>query len=293
MMEGNNINRLIELWGISGELIEIQHSVWRVGQYILKSGSKSALERNAHLLTLLKAEGIPVAEIVPAPSGELVLEQDNKYYLMTKCLPGGHIESIYDADYKTIGYKTGETVALLHRAFRNIENDVSFSRNSFDQELRGWIYQTLEKDGWQIISKAEFDNSSSTLLEHYDKLPSQIIHRDMHYGNMLFDGDTFSGYIDFDLSKYDVRLFDLCYFLIGLLVGHENQPHDVAIWRGFKDAFLAGYENTEELSAIEKECIPYMMVCIEILFVAFFIREKKPEFADSAVKLYRFISRCR
>lgn len=267
--------------------------MWRIGEYILKSGSKSALVRNAHLLTLLKAEGIPVAEIVPALKGELVLERESKYYLMTKCLPGGHIESIYNPDYKIIGYKTGEIVALLHRAFKIIENDVSFSRSSFAQELRGWIFQTLEKDGWKIISKTEFDNSTSPLLEQYDKLPKQIVHRDMHYGNMLFDGDTFSGYIDFDLSKYDVRLFDLCYFLIGLLVGHENQPQDVALWRSFSKAFLAGYENTEELSAAEKECIPYMMECIEILFVAFFTREKQPELADSAAKLYRVISKYR
>ena len=32
-------------------------------------------------------------------------------------------------------------------------------------------------------------------------LPVQLIHRDVHFGNFLFDEGKFSGYIDFDLSQ--------------------------------------------------------------------------------------------
>ncbi|MDR1505347.1 MAG: phosphotransferase [Prevotella sp.] len=32
-------------------------------------------------------------------------------------------------------------------------------------------------------------------------MPKQQIHRDLHYGNLLFEGTTLTGVLDFDLGK--------------------------------------------------------------------------------------------
>ena len=52
----------------------------------------------------------------------------------------------------------------------------------------------------------------------------------MHFGNFLFQEGSFSGYIDFDLSQKNIRIFDLCYFLAGLLA---EEP-----WEEYTFAFL-------------------------------------------------------
>lgn len=40
----------------------------------------------------------------------------------------------------------------------------------------------------------------------YSKLPIQLIRREVHLGNLLFDNNKFSGYIDFDLSQKNIRI---------------------------------------------------------------------------------------
>lgn len=80
------------------------------------------------------------------------------------------------------------------------------------------------------------------LQDGYDMLPRQLIHRDVHFGNFLFDHGEFSGYIDFDLSQKNIRIFDICYFLTGLLSSQIGSGLDTEEWlRIVKDA-AAGYE---------------------------------------------------
>ena len=87
--------------------------------------------------------------------------------------------------------------------------------------MEGWISDTLRKDDWKLVSKDKYESTLCGLKEVYDVLPVGLIHRDVHFGNFLFDEGEFSGYIDFDLSQRNIRLFDLCYFMLGLLSEEE------------------------------------------------------------------------
>ena len=51
----------------------------------------------------------------------------------------------------------------------------------------------------------------------YDKLPKQLIHRDPNPSNILFDNGIVTGFIDFDLSEINIRLWDVCYCATGIL----------------------------------------------------------------------------
>jgi homoserine kinase type II len=46
--------------------------------------------------------------------------------------------------------------------------------------------------------------------EEYSKLPQCPVHGDYHAGNVKFDGERTVGLYDFDWSKVDIRLFDVC-----------------------------------------------------------------------------------
>jgi len=50
--------------------------------------------------------------------------------------------------------------------------------------------------------------------EAYAKMPKTPIHCDYHAGNVKFDGEETIGLFDFDWSKIDVRLFDICLGLV-------------------------------------------------------------------------------
>lgn len=278
-----------KIWDVDGEIAQIYNTTWSVGkEYMLKKSNKYALENNLSFLQRLEVCEIPVAQPVAARSGELLVVSDESCYLMTKRLKGTHITNIYESDYRTIAHETGLVAARLHKAFIKCESLISQESALFIEELEGWIYTVLESDRWEYVSKDEYQHLVGQMRDCYDLLPKQLIHRDLHYGNMLFDNMIFTGYIDFDLSKKDARIFDLCYFLLSLLIDH-NTAAELAIWTEIIHSFIAGYEELLPLASIEKESIPLFMQCIELLFVAYFHQNGSSEFKHNAAKLYECI----
>ena len=123
----------------------------------------------------------------------------------------------------------------------------------------------------------------------YEKLPVQLIHRDVHFGNFLFANGEFSGYIDFDLSQRNIRIFDPCYFLLSLLSEREKNGITEAQWFEFLENVFAGYEEKLELSEAEKQAVPYVMECIELLFAAYFEGIGDGRCGEAACKIFEFI----
>ena len=120
-------------------------------------------------------------------------------------------------------------------------------------------------------------------------MPVQLIHRDVHFGNFLFDNGNFSGYIDFDLSQKNIRIFDICYFVLGLL--SEEEKVDITQEKWFeilKDVFR-GYNEVNKLSLQEIKAVPYVMKSIELLFAAWFLNQNDKKCSENAVAILNFI----
>ena len=157
------------------------------------------------------------------------------------------------------------------------------------QEMKGWVRENLMKNDWQPVSEAEYLKTVGQLESVYDALPKQLIHRDVHFGNFLFQEGSFSGYIDFDLSQKNIRIFDLCYFLAGLLAEEPPEAFIREEWLEIVKAVIAGYESVTKLSGQEKGAVCCVMQCIEILFAAYFIGEQDIKSAEDARRIFGFI----
>ena len=154
--------------------------------------------------------------------------------------------------------------------------------------MRGWIRESLADGGWKFLNEAAYGEMVEKLAAIYEELPVQLIHRDVHFGNFLFDGETFSGYIDFDLSQRNVRIFDLCYFLLGLLADEEmGVSRDE--WFHIAERTFCGYQEKLSLSDGEKRAAALVMECIELLFVAYFEKEGEERLAARAFELFSFV----
>ena len=112
-------------------------------------------------------------------------------------------------------------------------------------------------------------------------------------GNFLFDNGQFSGYIDFDLSQRNIRIFDLCYFMLGLLSEEEVLDISEEQWFSILSNFFAGYEQEQELMAEEKKAVPYVMEAIELLFMAWFMEQKDVKCIEDAMRIYCFVNKNR
>lgn len=275
-------------WGIEGEPVATTPTTWAVGEkYILKLvKADNNAQNNVRLSVALRAEGVPVPHILTLKDGrDYVAAQEGCYLLMEK-LGGSHIRELFHQDYATIAYQTGIIIAKIHCALMTL-TDNQEDKCFFDKELRGWISNGLSTSS--LLTKEEWSKPIEELCSIYPLLPRQQIHRDLHYGNLLFEGTTLTGVLDFDLGKQDARLFDIAYFLLGQLLGEKDLVAIKDKWLTFVSQFLSGYESITMIDENEKEALLLMMQCIELLFVVFWQQQKNQEATEETIRIFKFI----
>ena len=287
----NCISKILCNWDIENMKIkQIYDSAWQVGdEYVLKVyDNPTRLERNIKILSILYDMGIPVGRLI-ANKGNLIYSKDeHNYYILTEKLSGSNLVSINELD--KLSHKMGKIIANLHNAFLECEQQDDFWEKSLLLELRGWIGDTLSKNEWAVINKNLYDDTLLNLERLYDTLPVQLIHRDVHFGNFLFEKGNFSGYIDFDLSQRNIRIFDLCYFVLGLLSEEETIVITEKKWFDILKDVFRGYDEVNKLLPQEVSAVPYVMKSIELLFVAWFLKQDDVKCSENAVKIFDFIN---
>lgn len=91
------------------------------------------------------------------------------------------------------------------------------------------------------------------------------------------------------LSERNIRIFDLCYFLLGVLSEEEKLEIDRKQWIQFSAKLFEGYESKIKLKKEEKSSVPYVMESIELLFTAYFTKCDDVKCAKKAFDVYKFI----
>lgn len=288
----DKIEQIICNWKLENKDIkQIYNTTWQVGDdYVLKVyQSFSMLERNLKILQLLDRMDIPVGKPIATTNNEQYVSFNDWFYFLSRRLPGSNIVRI--GNDSRIGTVMGEIIADLHIAFKKCEEVDVFWSNSLLDEMKGWIKNNFEANDWKFIRKEEYEDTVSQLAMVYDDLPVQLIHRDVHFGNFLFSDGKFSGYIDFDLSQRNIRIFDLCYFLLGLLSEKEKLEITEELWFDLVKNVFAGYGRKLKLTEAEKKAVPYVMECIELLFVSYFESVNDICCAEDACKIFAFVKK--
>lgn len=293
--EGNEvrvekIKKILVHWGLSVMNVkQIYDTTWQVGdEYVLKIyDDLSMLERNLKIMCILEEMNIPAGRIVPTKADEMYVTEGESYYFLSEKLQGSNLVDL--SEFSDIGTLMGETIADLHLAFKECEREQIFWNNSLLGEMNSWIRESFDKNGWNYVSKEVFEDVVTSLAKYYDRLPVQLIHRDVHFGNFLFHHGKFSGYIDFDLSQRNIRIFDLCYFLLGLLSEEEKLSLSEENWFDFGKEVFEGYEKKIRLLPEEKVAVPYVMECIELLFAAYFSNINDAVCAENAMKIFELV----
>lgn len=224
------IEQILPLWGMEvRQLSQIYTTAWEVKHsYVMKVYSdRDQLDRNIKISEILAGCNIPVAEIVSTGTGEKYVEQEGFYFLLSRKLRGSNVTDIKD---KEMARKMGCAIARLHKAFLECEKEIVFWDNSLLDEMKGWVRDNLSRNEWRMVNQEAYARAVECLEGMYDSLPKQLIHRDVHFGNFLFSEGNLSGYIDFDLSQRNIRIFDICYFLTGLLAEETEEAFTKKEW---------------------------------------------------------------
>ena len=281
---GMTIQDILPLFGIDpGEpMKQIQKSAWDVGgRFILKRSTDAAvLDRSMRLGRLLAAKGIPAPEYIGQP-----VQKDGAHFVLMRKLPGRHPDP-YKGDPYENGVTLGRLVALLHAALREIPDDFECPDADCMKELDEYILPEIQVPGRAL-------NYARAFGPLYKTLPRQLIHRDVHTANMLFEDGAFTGWLDFDNSQRNVRMLDLCYLGATLLVGNYRKPWRFRFWRRIFRGVLCGYDQISRLSEEELEAAPYLFVHIELLFAAFFSKNGQGRTSKKCLAMTKWLYRHR
>ena len=191
-----------------------------VWHYPLVSGKYFTADdvKNGNKVVLI---GSSLDEYSYKKNNEKYLKDKENYWLLTNKLKGCNIVNVNKCNEQWF-FKMGKIIARLHLAFDECEGKIKCWNNSLLGEMESWIRKNIYEYDKKIIDKNEFEDIIKELRLVDKDLSYGLIHRDVHLGNFLFYNNEFSGYVDFDLSQKNIRIFDLCYFMLGLLLEDED-----------------------------------------------------------------------
>lgn len=289
-------------WGLTGELEieeEYEGHVWTVNEdYILKmTQSGEEIKNNLLVASLLSEVGIAAQKVVETVSKERYVQVNEDYYVLLTKLKGHVLVDYYEGDYVSRAFYLGQCLASLHEKLKQIEVNYELWDNKMEDELSGWVKEEIlhylnhcslpqqQQEQFKLI-KSKFEMNFHEL---YVRLPRQVIHRDFHGGNLIFQDERLVGYIDFDLSQINARLFDVCYLCTAALVGVFNEPEKRDKWFHFLQAVIKGYESQTSLTSEEHQSVKYMMIAIELIMIAYFAKAGNQEVANANVQMVNWI----
>lgn len=271
------IYEILNQWSISPvvEYSQINSRVYEINcsdkkRYILKSRPNNyKLKSEYYILKHLSINNIPVPLPLLTKSGNFFAIKEGKGYTLYEYLLGEPIEYNLDEDHKNLSYIYGEILGKYHYNLNNYKGPLE-NISIFDQERRIINYTRDEINIKLPNNRANeiIDNTYNELKILCEKMPRQLIHKDVNLYNILFDNDNLSGIIDFDPIVLGYKVFDLS-FLTLHLSGHIYNTDRLKKWVKIIPNIILGYKCKNSLDQIELNAIWFYLVLIEMYYAAF------------------------
>jgi homoserine kinase type II len=259
-----NLGDLTELQGIQGGIENTNYFVTseRDGQtlaHVLTVFERLTFEQLPYYLHLMKhlaSRGVQVPDPVPNAQGEILLRVQGKPAAVVNKLAGrselapsiNHCEAV------------GATLARMHLAGR----DFAMSQPNL-RGLAWWndtvpvVLPFLTPEQAQLMRAELAYQNHVTASAAYTALPRGAVHADLFRDNVLFEGETLSGFFDFYFAGHDSFLFDIAVCLNDWCVQHsagaDDGTHDEARAR----SFLSAYQTVRPLSSAERGLLGAML----------------------------------
>ncbi|MDA9472856.1 helix-turn-helix domain-containing protein [Enterococcus sp. 5H] len=281
------LKEILKNWAISPSLsiqeISTDNSlyapkrVWQIGtDYFLHQTVDTSGElKNILIAETLAKHGLSVSLPVKTIDDQLFIE-DDAMFILKQGVKGEPltIEKLFRSSADNYGFSYGIAIAKLHQAFLEVEDQVLCDSSNLFEVVNNWALPIIQKQQkqWKLEIPEKF---FSTFIENfstlYGTLPTQIIHRDPNFENILFVDSSLNGFIDFDLVEKNIRLFDPCYCATSIL-SQANKENRLA-WISILTEILHGYDEENPLTKEEKRAIFYVICAIQMICVAYFSDE--------------------
>lgn len=294
------MKQLLQCWGPEfkeAQAIPLRGGVWRVacgpGEYVLKHRSnRTRVWEEYDLMGWLVAHKLPVSQLKYTTAGTPWAEYNGRFYVLYPYLPGtsGDQLEILTVPY---GLEIGRGLAQLHLNLADYRSVQLFPKFNLFQEVASFAWPTIRgymgsrfRHSLQDIERG----ISSNLVNPYQTLPRQLIHRDFHPGNLIFQAGSLVGILDFDRVRVGIRLFDLCYLTTGALSLIFENVRLRENWAGFVQALISGYSSVQPLSHAEGFSFLYIVYLIQFLFAAYHLDTGNTDLTDRNIAMLLWLN---
>jgi Ser/Thr protein kinase RdoA (MazF antagonist) len=178
-------------------------------------------------------------------------------------------------------------MARLHKALKKMGTTAVYESDLLS-ELKTQLTNIKTEN---IDIPYEIINSCHTFENEYNLLPTQLIHRDIQFGNILFENGRLKCFLDFDSSQVNARLFDLAYFGQSILFNNNYRDNKFIIqWINFFSSLLHGYNSENILYENEIKSIHIFCIILQFSFISYYLySEDKRELVPKRVDLLKWI----
>jgi Ser/Thr protein kinase RdoA (MazF antagonist) len=234
--------------------------------YLKQKSSTDEVNREIYYFEKLKENNVPISVPMMGKNQQYYYEYGGNIYCLYESLPGSTVENVQSRNQANA---CGEAISNLHKGLRMCsEVELNASRMDIKSQLKDWampVTLELEPKVAHIIEYLE-----THFFPIIDSLPQQMIHRDAHPRNMLFDDGLLSGFIDFDISTYGIRIFDPCYCSTAILMQDFNEQARRNQWFEIYSELIKGYQTGIQLTENEKNSLFPVLLSIQLIFIAYF-----------------------
>jgi Ser/Thr protein kinase RdoA (MazF antagonist) len=124
-----------------------------------------------------------------------------------------------------------------------------------DWDLNQIVYEWAFKKVMKVHEDRQLKNIYLSLEADIQKiakeLPKQLILRDAHVSNFVFNGEKVTGVLDFEITEVNVRIFDICYCLTSVLSEIFTDYKLRQRWHEFIAHLVRGYSKVNPLITFE------------------------------------------
>ena len=239
--------QILKHWNLGGETIaDIYYegtgnkndSACYVGEeYVLKyTANPGKLMKHIEVSKALENIGLLAPVTLETTEGQEYVRDGELYFYLTKRLPGKQLAShrFGEGNARFVG----EIIGQLHLALSKIDGCVS------DGDLLSTVRD------WALPKAKEV----------------------LHLPDSFCTEDRW-GFIDFDLSERNVRIYDPCYTATAVL--SEVFGKDKESWLEVYRNIICGYDSVAALTEDERKAIPYVILANQFICVAWFAEQDK------------------
>ena len=284
MVSKTRIKKLLYNWDLQDNEVTniINENTGKQNENAFYIGNDYVIKYSANLALIKKT--IIFADTVKLKNGDDYLQSGDLYFVIINRIKGKQLKCEDVFTDTSIAYTIGINIAKLHNKLKAFNNTDFKQVNIFND-----CVESIDKI--QNLTQEFIEDYKNTFGKIINQLPTQLIHRDINPSNMIFDNGEFKGFIDFDLTEVNVRIFDICYCATAILSECFSKPNvDINKWLEILDNLIAGYDSINKLSDSEKQAIPYVIYSIQIICISYFSKyDKYVDLTDINTKMLKWL----